>query len=376
MLLKSTLKYYVKAVTHKLETASNFQLTWHHLYKKSKVSLIQEKTADFIKNHSLRISSETLDPEPPWLLITPTTDITLSTTTDKTSPHTNRIQSLEFLSQYKEYKHIYTDGSKTNDHTGFGIYIPSEQIKRSIKLPYIVDIFTAEAYAITNAITQAILHNFKKTLILSDSLSVIQAIRNRSSNPIITEIISLINIAISTEIEIIITWIPSHCFIMGNEIADFLAKDAVNNKEIYDIPFFINHHFNNIHNYIGKLWQKQWDCSKRHNYKHIQPNIKFFPTQYSDNNIENKIITELALDNPPLNYYNSKINKTVNPNCDTCNIPETTVHFLFSCNKFSHQRVQLQQLCNKFKVPFNIKTIFNSREITPHFTRLISQIKT
>ena len=80
---------------------------------------------------------------------------------------------------------------------------------------------------------------FRKFIIFSDSLSLIQTIESQNSrNSVVISILKLI--AEIFELNKIITfcWIPSHCGIPGNERADRAAKDALN-KDITPmlIPF-------------------------------------------------------------------------------------------------------------------------------------------
>ena len=43
-----------------------------------------------------------------------------------------------------------------------------------------------------------------------------------------------------------------------------------------------------------------------------------------------------------LNSHRSKINKTVSELCETCNVTETTEHYLFHCDKYKKEREQLE----------------------------------
>ena len=373
LLLKYTLKYYVKAVTYRLPTTSHFLPSWHTAFKKCKTSLLQEHTGEYIDQQCLPISPYDIANAPPWNLKTPVVNTELTSMTSKESPSCSKSTSLNFLEQYSDYEKIYTDGSKIDSKTGYGIFIPKIGFTKSIRLPNYIDVFSAEAVAIINALKQVITNNFKKVLILTDSLSSLQAIKKLNKNPIIAEIVSLYNLALENGESIIFVWIPSHCGITGNEEADKLAKNATNLTEISEIPLCLNHHFSNINKYITNKWQNQWNTLIAHFYYSIQPCVKFKYTLYSQNKYINKIMTSLSLNNPPLNFYLSKRNCNISPKCQTCKVDETTRHYIFTCQKYLLQRNILQSHCRRLAIPFNIENLFNNSLITPYFIDFITR---
>ena len=72
---------------------------------------------------------------------------------------------------------------------------------------------------------------YVETVILSDSLSALVAIRKRKEICFVIEILIMIT-KLRYQCKVVnLEWIPSHCGIHGNEIADFFAKAALG-KEV------------------------------------------------------------------------------------------------------------------------------------------------
>ncbi|XP_070521988.1 uncharacterized protein [Cardiocondyla obscurior] len=139
---------------------------------------------------------------------------------------------------------FYTDGSK-NDYlsaVGAAVFSPELKLKISHKLPHYTSIFSAEAWAIYQALIAALQFNCKKTVIFSDSRSVLDVITSRSSNNrnyLIHLIRYKCSIALSNGLEITFMWVPSHVGIHGNEMADSLASNSYKHGSVpsFLIPY-------------------------------------------------------------------------------------------------------------------------------------------
>ncbi|XP_025421877.1 uncharacterized protein LOC112691718 [Sipha flava] len=119
---------------------------------------------------------------------------------------------------------IYTDASKSENGVGFAVVHNQTTIKH--KLPTITNIFTAENYAILEAIKLANSLQTNNFLIISDSLSVLTALKNPWSRNEITQITQ--SELINTQKTFEFMWVPSHVGIKGNEMADEAASLASN----------------------------------------------------------------------------------------------------------------------------------------------------
>ncbi|XP_055691262.1 uncharacterized protein LOC129794534 [Lutzomyia longipalpis] len=172
-------------------------------------------------------------PFPPWRFNPECLDISLAQLRKEITPSkTYRILFQEKLSHLGGYSCYYTDGSKQESGTGFGVFSGDAGLSCSVSTSGLVSIFSAEAKAVHHALSVASPHQ-GRTAILTDSLSVVQALGGSDNHhPTITNIKMLVY---SNPHDTRIVWIPGHCGIAGNEKADELAGDAASKRTVEDI---------------------------------------------------------------------------------------------------------------------------------------------
>ena len=98
-----------------------------------------------------------------------------------------------------------------------------------IKLNPILSVFTTELIVVEHA--WILRGGIQNSVILTDSLSAIQALQNgksRSRPDKVDNLLSLLNLASTVKFSISIEWIPPHVGIEGNESADMAAKEGMN----------------------------------------------------------------------------------------------------------------------------------------------------
>ena len=116
---------------------------------------------------------------------------------------------------------MFTDGSKTDDGVAAAA-VSSRNYKKpyAYRLPGDSSIYTAELRAILLALKHVYHSKQKSFLILSDSLSALQAIHNlKYDHPVLIKIHELYSQLIQEEREIIFVWVPGHVGIRGNSAA-------------------------------------------------------------------------------------------------------------------------------------------------------------
>jgi ribonuclease HI len=127
---------------------------------------------------------------------------------------------------------VYTDGSaaEATRDGGAGVFIKYTVCEEKLALPtgkYSTN-FRAETVALCTAAT-TVKENAARTtgqvVLFTDALSVLQTLRssrNKEMNDLTTALVNLN----STVQNVVLQWIPAHCDIRGNEVADRLAKEG------------------------------------------------------------------------------------------------------------------------------------------------------
>ena len=118
---------------------------------------------------------------------------------------------------------VPTGGSKSKDYVSASAVSSVDILK--VNIPTDTSIFTAEALALKLAVQHIQSQTLQRTFIYSDSLSCLQALKNKNlKHSIIREILHILTYLKEVGSQIEFCWIPSHIGIKGNEKADRIAK--------------------------------------------------------------------------------------------------------------------------------------------------------
>merc|ERR1712055_429535 len=107
-------------------------------------------------------------------------------------------------------------------------------------------VFSAELFAILKSLRYVKNSADSKFVIFSDSLSAIESIKNNKNKNALNIKINQILGSIYDK-SIVFEWVPSHCSIPGNELADKAAKEATEERYIHRLPLNVAE-FNSIVN--------------------------------------------------------------------------------------------------------------------------------
>src|SRR5208282_3493787 len=210
---------------------------------------------------------------PPWNMKAPTFLFALRELGRKTNtpPHEFQAKFKEILAIFKDYTHIYTDGSKDGRTVAAAAVSSGKTLTK--RLPDHASIFSAESQAIILAMDIAKQSSNTKILILSDSLSCLQSVQNRNlNNPFILNIITEIHTLIESGKQIFIMWIPSHIGLPGNSAADAAAKAALNHTTSEGtVPY--SDFKSTINSYTLSCWQQSWDLQTGNKLHAIVPKV-------------------------------------------------------------------------------------------------------
>ena len=257
------------------------------------------------------------------------------------------------LSQYPNHNTIYCDGSVVDSQSGCGVWNQEFTIKA--KLPDNSTIFTCELYAILLAIEYAS-HIPDNYLILTDSLSAVQAlsIPHESNHYLIYKIAYKIYNLTSHSFSI--QWIPSHMGIPGNESADSLAKEALSLQNITNMPRNSKDLFNSISKTLKKKTEKICDPCPHPtaisftSTKEI-PHFLLLPRR------QQTTLSRLHLRVTKATHSHI-ISRTPQKDCDNCNEELSLDHIFIYCPLFTLQRRPLIDHCNSKNIPFTTDHLF------------------
>ncbi|KAL9874752.1 uncharacterized protein ACN427_013144 isoform 1-T3 [Glossina fuscipes fuscipes] len=194
--------------------------------------------------------------------------------------------------------------------------------------------FTTESRAILHAANLA-QKNKLKTVIVIDSLSVLQTIRNPSTSRWST-INKLRNIITTTDGKIKMFWVPSHIGLLGNEQADRAAKYAASAPLIIDDVM----EKLGLQKYIGrKVKEKIAEGNLQYYHQHyFSINPQLTPPLYPTNVEKTKIQTYSRIRlGHTIATHQWILKKSSSPIC-SCGQTLTIKHILCDCLKFSLAR--------------------------------------
>jgi len=172
---------------------------------------------------------------PVWLVLNPQIDFAVYN-----FAHQNRSANyvLFFLSYlnyvYDDHSCIYTDGSKTANKAGCGVYIETLNILYSTQLNKFSSVFSTELYGILQALYWISSNHIQKPVIITDSLSALRAIQhpNWKRHQTVNKIVQLNHSLLTSGSTITFLRTPAHCNMPGNETADQLAKISTSDSPI------------------------------------------------------------------------------------------------------------------------------------------------
>ncbi|XP_076629123.1 uncharacterized protein LOC143345647 [Colletes latitarsis] len=276
----------------------------------------------------------------PWVLKTPETNVDLAKLPkDQISSAEHRFNFQQLCNKYPNHQTIYTDASKTDQGVGAAI-ICGTTIKK-FHLPVTSSIFTAEAWAVLEALNLIRNLNAQPSIIFTDSMSVLMAITNanpETKHEVILDIQDTYTDLINNGKQITLAWVPSHQGIKGNEAADTAAKEATalspnsTDRQVPHQDLIVA-----LRNIEQRSWNNIWTTSKK--IKTHDVTQDFFQIMPSSNmrRKDRIIMSRLRTGHCKLTHE-YLIKKTEPPMCTVCMKIITINHLLFECTIYNTQR--------------------------------------
>ena len=249
----------------------------------------------------------------------------------------------------------YTDGSRTEDGTGGGYIITTNNNDEiihqySFKLPDYCTVFQAELTAISEASHYCNNNLVSKDIeFFSDSLSSLQSLRGTKVNSkTILSCHEAIN-SLASQNTVTLNWVPAHTGIWGNEKADELAKAGTassNSVNGYLPQSFIK---KSISDKVSKTCRDEWMKDPHEHTKMFlgaQPdkNIAIMNHTMIKSRSRYRMAMHLITGHSPLNIHLHRINRADSDICPKCLYDvEDVGHFLGRCPYYSQLRAEYFQ---------------------------------
>lgn len=242
----------------------------------------------------------------------------------------------------------YTDGSKTDDGSGAGIY--SEALKQNISLPLgrYTTVFQAEIHAIETCIRENLRRLFigRRIYILSDSQAALKALACcRITSKLVWDCLQNLKL-LAKRNKVTLVWVPGHKGIAGNERADELARMGSETpftgpEPVFGIPKTMTRR--TVAEWVKQQHQQYWDNveGQRHSKLMMEKQSNQLTANILQlNRTQLRVVTGLLTGHCHLRKHLYKMGIFRNePLCRLCNEEEETAsHIIFECEAIAYRR--------------------------------------
>uniref|UniRef100_A0A1Y1N4E3 ribonuclease H n=1 Tax=Photinus pyralis TaxID=7054 RepID=A0A1Y1N4E3_PHOPY len=261
----------------------------------------------------------------PWAIPPPHINIALSQYRKaETNPNWYQITLRDILTNHENSKLIFTDGSK--DATGTGAAFSSEKQKGLFKLPPESSIYSAELYAIKQALKYVLNSEHDTYCILTDSLSGIQSMADiYSRNEYMKEIHDLRRQIHDRSKHLQFVWIPSHTNITGNDTVDQLAKEATHKTTQDEQCMLRNDCKSLLQGTIHRKWLDHWTALAERKQYFLPPRPLKWTGSATLTRKEETVLNRVKMGHTRMTH-DFLLQNSVQPMCEQCNVIFTVRH--------------------------------------------------
>lgn len=275
---------------------------------------------------------------PPWTLTKPVCHLIIQSKIDAIPQDINS-RLLKIISETPNKCILYTDGSKNNVSTGCA-YVGGG-VERKYKLSTLCSSFTAEAFAIMEALRYAMTVPEQNIIICTDSQSVLSSIAEMySRNKLIQQIQSFISMMKQTNKEVLFLWVPGHTGVRGNEDADKAANAAHDMSCEKPVSLSPKEMAVPLLNLVFDSWLSMWNEAQDNKLRAIKAqDLSFWKSSVRVCRREEVVLARLRLGHSRLTHgYLMRGEEP--PQCGTCMCPLSVRHIFEDCLKFREQRAK------------------------------------
>ena len=267
------------------------------------------------------------------------------------------ITQITIQERYENHMQIYTDGSIQDGSTSAAVWIPESGHQENWRLDEgnFLSIMAAELFAICKAVEWVGLNaefiEKKDVVILTDSLSSLQTLEHwykTNYQTAVNQMIGLTEILTDMNFSITLQWVPSHVGIEGNEKADELAKAAHHLQASTPCPLNKDDVKRMVNKAQTNYWQQQYDSIKEDlHIGDIKPTLGLWTWITTGSRAVDTATARLRIGHSELNANQHRFGQTDSPLCSTCQVPETSKHYLLECRRYAASRRKLTTSLHK-----------------------------
>ena len=133
-------------------------------------------------------------------------------------------------------------------------------------------------------------------------------------------------------------WCPSHCNIVGNDLADEAAKTGSTHGREVNIKMSKTEAYSRIKRVIKDQWAKKWREHKHGFRWDLDNNLPTKLIQYSDERLLDRVYARLRLGRNGLRFNNQTHSK-MDLMCPHCDEIEDTDHYFLRCHMHIDHRI-------------------------------------
>lgn len=301
---------------------------------------------------------------PPWSLPSPTVSTTLPGMKHRKTEYPALVLkqlALDLLSsRYSSSNAVYTDGSSTSDSSSSAFAIPSVSLTRGYRLSHRTSSTSAELYAILLFLRYALDCDPQQWVVCTDSKAALQCIKcagiRGSLAPIVTDILTQLKSLLDRGHTVAFQWVPGHCGIPGNHMADEAATTAHLQRQSTPIILSKGDRRSLLRNWCASLAAEQWcrDIPPSSCLGSVDPTLSCtFPSSLP--RLAKALLHRMRLNVAFTQSYQFLLGRASSPLCSVCGVPGTLEHVLLACASHSSERRALRsQLDRLDDRPFNL----------------------
>lgn len=276
----------------------------------------------------------------------------------------------EKLDLYNPRKVFFTDGSLMDKKAGFGVF--ETESTTSFRLSEPCSVFVSEVSAILYVCRLLRDAPDGKYAICSDSLSTLNALKSiKLEHKCSSAIYEIKEISYSLRckgVHLYFIWVPAHCGVVGNEMADAAAKDGATCRVEFERGIQDREYYPSIHAVAEETWQLSWSIGDLGRWCHsILPEVSFKPW-FEGTNANRCFIrnmSRLISNHYALASHLYRINVVESNLCPCEKGYQDIDHVIWSCNMYDSHRsnlvTELAAAGKRINVP--IRDILASKDI-------------